>query len=288
MKHTRIGTIALVCCLLLSLKLINHWSDHSSQPMIYVITPTYPRPQQKAELTRLCHTFLLVPNIHWIVIEDVPSNSKLVQNFLLRCGVGFTLLHQETPSGDKVAQGESRHSKPRGVYQRNTGLQWLQDTFGQVPESQIQGVIYFADDDNTYSLDLFQAMRDTEKVSVWPVGLVGKLMVEKPQVDANGQVVGWDVDHKPERPFALDMAGFAVNLRFYLNRGGVKFLTSNVPRGYQESSFLSQLQVTLKDLEAKAVKQVLVWHTRAEKVNLNEEKARKGKNILASDTSIEV
>ena len=56
----------------------------------------------------------------------------------------------------------------------------------------------------------------------------------------------------------------------------------------KESSFLSQLQVTLKDLEAKAVKQVLVWHTRAEKVNLNEEKARKGKNILASDTSIEV
>ena len=29
-----------------------------SVPTIYVITPTYYRPVQKAELTRLCHTFL--------------------------------------------------------------------------------------------------------------------------------------------------------------------------------------------------------------------------------------
>ena len=33
--------------------------NDKSVPTIYVITPTYARPQQKAELTRLCHTFLL-------------------------------------------------------------------------------------------------------------------------------------------------------------------------------------------------------------------------------------
>ena len=33
--------------------------NDKSVPTIYVITPTYYRPVQKAELTRLCHTFLL-------------------------------------------------------------------------------------------------------------------------------------------------------------------------------------------------------------------------------------
>ena len=45
-----------------------------------------------------------------------------------------------------------------------------------------RGVIYFADDDNTYDEELFEVMRDTSAVAVWPVGLVGGLMVEKPKV----------------------------------------------------------------------------------------------------------
>ena len=40
-----------------------------------------------------------------------------------------------------------------------------------VPANQIEGVIYFADDDNTYSLDIFEEMRTTKTVSVWPVGI---------------------------------------------------------------------------------------------------------------------
>ena len=44
-------------------------------------------------------------------------------------------------------------------------------------------MVYFADDDNTYSTELFEEMRTTRKVSVWPVGLVGGLMVERPKVD---------------------------------------------------------------------------------------------------------
>ena len=49
-------------------------NDHS-MPIIYAITPTYARPVQRAELTRLCNVFLLVPNLHWILIED--SKGKL-------------------------------------------------------------------------------------------------------------------------------------------------------------------------------------------------------------------
>ena len=68
--------------------------------------------------------------------------------------------------------------KPKGVLQRNEGLFWIREN---IPRSK-NGIIYFADDDNTYDRDLFEVMRDTKTVSVWPVGLVGGLMVEKPKV----------------------------------------------------------------------------------------------------------
>jgi hypothetical protein len=54
------------------------------------------------------------------------------------------------------------------------------------------GVVYFADDDNTYALDLFKEIRTTARVSVFPVGLVGGVLVEKPKV-LNGRVIGWEV-----------------------------------------------------------------------------------------------
>ena len=50
-------------------------------------------------------------------------------------------------------------SKPRGVFQRNAGIGWLREN------ARGRGGVYFADDDNTYGLEIFQEMRDTEKVS---------------------------------------------------------------------------------------------------------------------------
>ena len=50
------------------------------------VTPTYARPVQKAELTRLYQTFLHVPKFHWIVVEDSPSKTDLVTNLLRNSG----------------------------------------------------------------------------------------------------------------------------------------------------------------------------------------------------------
>ena len=92
-------------------------------------------------------------------------------------------------------------------------------------------------------------MRFTQKVSVWPVALVGKLRYEAPLV-TNGKVTGWHTYWKPNRPFAMDMAGFAININLLLDHPDVKFHLE-VPRGYQESVLLKGL-VTMQELEPKA------------------------------------
>ena len=43
--------------------------------------------------------------------------------------------------------------KPRGVVQRNKGLAWIRE---KIDPKETKGVVYFADDDNTYSIELFQ------------------------------------------------------------------------------------------------------------------------------------
>ena len=265
-------------------------ANDKSVPTIYVITPTYKRPQQKAELTRLCHTFLLVPNIHWIVIEDAKVNSKVVEGLLTNCGVVYTLLHEETPPDHKLKDKDQHWSKPRGVHQRNAALHWLRDAFRGLPANQIEGVIYFADDDNTYSLELFEEMRTTQKVSVWPVGIVGGLMVEKPKLEAaTGKVIGWDVSWSPQRPFAIDMAGFAINVKHFVGKTKAKF-AYQVKRGHQESELLRHLVSSLDELEPKAelCTKVLVWHTRTEKVDLKLEDMRKKQGLELSDHLMEV
>ena len=43
-------------------------------------------------------------------------------------------------------------AKPRGVSNRNRGLQWIRT-------NATKGVFYFADDDNTYDIELFNEVR---------------------------------------------------------------------------------------------------------------------------------
>lgn len=128
------------------------WSD--VLPTIHVITPTYSRPVQKAELTRLANTFLHVPNLHWILVEDSQRRTPLVTRLLRETGLNYTHLNVETPRNYKL-RGDTRDPRiPRGTMQRNLALRWLRETFNS--NSSQAGIVYFADDDNTYSLELFE------------------------------------------------------------------------------------------------------------------------------------
>lgn len=244
-------------------------------PIIYVITPTHDRFVQKAELIRLSHTFMLVPNIHWIIVEDSKSMTDLVTKFVFRIKNEFqfqtiTHLYKPTPDKYKIRDGDPNWLKPKGVWQRNAGLDWIRDNINEDFIDK-NGVIYFADDDNTYDLQLFNEMRYTTKVSVWPVGLVGGLLIERPIVTGN-KVTAFNSRWKSKRPFPLDMAGFAVSVKLFSSKQNVSF-AQNGPRGYLESHFLDQLVKSWDELEPKADKctRVYVWHTRSEKPVLNEE-----------------
>ncbi|XP_069830700.1 galactosylgalactosylxylosylprotein 3-beta-glucuronosyltransferase 2 [Dendropsophus ebraccatus] len=241
----------------------NLWAKNNTMPIIYAITPTYSRPVQKAELTRLANTFRQVPRLHWIVVEDSVHPTDLVSHFLAGAGVRATHLHVPTPRRYK------RSGLPRATEQRNAGLAWLRQQYQ--PKTHLPGVVFFADDDNTYSLELFQEMRTTQKVSVWPVGLVGGRRYERPVVE-KGKVVGWYTGWRADRPFAIDMAGFAVSLQVILSSPKAVFKRRGSQPGMQESDFLKQI-TTVQELEPKAnnCTKVLVWHTRTEKVNLANE-----------------
>ncbi|XP_076830469.1 galactosylgalactosylxylosylprotein 3-beta-glucuronosyltransferase 2 isoform X2 [Brachyhypopomus gauderio] len=120
--------------------------NRTATPVIYAITPTYTRAVQKAELTRLANTFRQVPHFHWIVVEDSNTHTELVSRFLARAGVPHTHLHVFTPRRFK------RAGMPRATEQRNGALGWLRAH----RTSRDAGVVFFADDDNTYSLELFE------------------------------------------------------------------------------------------------------------------------------------
>lgn len=244
-------------------------------PTIYVVTPTYARHVQKAELTRLSHTLLLVPNLHWIIVEDSQLTTKMVSKFARKLKDEFnfhklTLLREPTPERFKLKPGEPNWKHPKGVWQRNRALEWIHENMLDLDKD---GVVYFADDDNTYDLSLFNEMRNTRKVSVWPVGFVGGLLVERPILDSSDKVQSFNSMWQSQRPFPLDMAGFAISMHHLSSHPRARF-SADQRIGYIESHFLQQFVDSWEELEPKANRctEVLVWHTKTQNPSLHEER----------------
>lgn len=211
---------------------------------IFVITPTYTRATQMADMTRLAQTLMLVKDIFWIVSEDSHTYNTQVSQLLNRTGLPHVHLLGPRPK----THLDKRSG--RGVSNRISALEWLRATYTNTSK---EGVVYFADDDNSYDIRIFDEMRDTRKVSVWPVGLLAKTGLSSPILDIrNGSVVGF---HDPwittRRKFAIDMAGFAFNLQFFLNNPKAKM---PYKVGYEEDYFIRSLGVKLDELEPKANK----------------------------------
>jgi len=224
-------------------------------PILYIVTPTYTRREQVIEMTRLSHTLLHIDNVIWVIGEDSESCSDLVGDLLQKFKMPYAHLMSPMP---KMYLKEKY--KPRGVASRRAGMEWILKNHDQ---SKNDGIIYFADDDNTYDLKLFDEIRNTKKVSVFPVGFVGSKGspgITSPIVK-NKKVIGFSDDWFASRVFPVDMAGFAVNVNFLSTRPN-----ASMPfwAGYEEDVFLQSLDLKLSDLEplANDCTEVLVWHTK--------------------------
>ena len=129
-------------------------------PTLFIVTPTYKRWTQKADLTRFCQTIMHIKNLEWIVVEDSAKKSMLVSSFLDRCSVSSVHLLQKTSVNFtnepiKTEDGKVYYGvkKPRGIEQRNRALEWIRQTY---KHRNVKGVVFFADDDNTYDLRIFE------------------------------------------------------------------------------------------------------------------------------------
>ncbi|XP_002125521.2 galactosylgalactosylxylosylprotein 3-beta-glucuronosyltransferase sqv-8-like [Ciona intestinalis] len=214
---------------------------------IYAVTCTYTRITQKADLTRLIQTLMHVSSLHWIVVEDSDKETPLVKKLLENSGLKYTHLYT------KNSAAIFKH-----IQTLNMALAWIRANVG--PN---EGVVYFMDDDNSYDIKLFEEMRTTKVVSVWPVGLVGGLLVEGPVECKNGRVLTWRVSWRPDRTIPIDMAGFAINTALLHQHPDGNFI--DVHDG--ESQFLGALGLTRDKAEGKGkdCTEVYVWHTQTQK-----------------------
>lgn len=226
--------------------------DTKQLPPLYIITPTYRRPEQLAEITRLGYTLKHVQNLFWLIVEDADSRTESVTRLLKQIDVPFIHLTAPMP-----AKYRKLKVKPRGVSNRNRGLQWIR-------ANATEGVLYFADDDNTYNLEIFEQMRHIRKVGMWPVGLISKYGVSSPIV-TNGTINGFYDGWIGGRKYPIDMAGFAVSVKFLLSRPKAEM---PFKAGYEEDGFLRSLDpLDMKEIDLLAANctEILTWHTQSKK-----------------------
>ncbi|AQK89319.1 glycosyltransferase [Zea mays] len=214
---------------------------------LIVVTPTRARPLQAYYLHRLAHTLRLVPQpLLWLVV-DRGAATRETAALLRGCGLMYRHLpsqsHRDAPGARRT---RPEHPAARGLRQRNAALDHIE-------HHRIHGLVYFADEDNVYSLDLFDQLRGIRSFGTWPVAMLGvgksKTLVEGPVCD-NSQVVGWHTNErtKRQRRFHVNTSGFAFNSSMLWDadkraRQAWNYirLLDTVRDGFQATTFIEQL-----------------------------------------------
>eukprot|EP00045_Choanoeca_perplexa_P010305 m.103687 g.103687 ORF g.103687 m.103687 type:complete len:303 (-) comp15229_c0_seq2:1479-2387(-) len=223
------------------------------KPAIFVITPTYFRKSQLVDLHRMSHSLYIASlkhNLLWILVEDSDQPTEQVTQFLKRSRTNHVHLAVREHRTGNVFKAST---------QRNLGIEYIRRL---IPHQDSKA--YFADDDNAYATDLFDEVAKVHRVGVWPVAYSGARRVEYPQLGADGKVSGFFA-YAPSfrKPFPLDMAGFAVSVRYFFRDEPVKF-EELAPTSTGENRFLKATGIQLSELEplANQCRRVLVWHVK--------------------------
>ncbi|EFO92239.1 hypothetical protein CRE_11136 [Caenorhabditis remanei] len=236
--------------------------------MIIVVTPTYKRMTRIPDMLRMANTLSHVKDLHWIVVEDGNRTIPAVEEILKRSNLPYTYM------AHKTAVGYPR----RGWYQRTMALKFIRSNTSQIlGKEHEEGVVYFGDDDNSYDIRLFtEYIRNVKTLGIWAVGLVGGTVVEAPKV-IDGKVNAFNVKWNPKRRFAVDMAGFAVNLKVVLNSDAVFGTSCKRGGGAPETCLLEDMGLEREDIEPfghekEKDREIFVWHTKTSTPNIAQAK----------------
>ncbi|KVH99668.1 probable beta-1,4-xylosyltransferase IRX9H isoform X1 [Cynara cardunculus var. scolymus] len=236
--------------------------DYVARKQLIVVTPTYNRALQAFYLNRLGQVLRLVPPpVLWIVVEMNAASTETAD--ILR-GMGIMYQHL-------VCTKNLTNMKDRGVHQRNRALEHIE-------HHKLNGIVYFADDDNIYSLELFETLREISRFGTWPVAMLAqsknKAVLEGPVCNGS-HVIGWHTNEKSKRlrRFHVDMSGFAFNSTILWDPKRWKKPTSalirqldTVKEGFQETTFIEQLVEDESQMEGTpfGCSKIMNWHLHLE------------------------
>ncbi|XWS21352.1 hypothetical protein CRYUN_Cryun30bG0048200 [Craigia yunnanensis] len=220
---------------------------------LIVVTPTYNRGFQAYFLNRLGQVLRLVkPPLVWVVVEEKAASFETAE-ILRKTGVMYRHM---------VCTLNSSNVKDRGIHQRNAALEHIE-------RHKLDGIVFFADDDNVYTLELFESLRTIRRFGTWPVAMLAqsknKAILEGPVCNSS-QVIGWHTIEKSKRlrRFHVNMSGFAFNSTILWDpkRWGRPFSNpirqlDTVKEGFQETTFIEQ--VLEDESQMEVLPHILCW-----------------------------
>lgn len=123
--------------------------DASTNKLLVIVTPTRARAAQAYYLSRMGHTLRLVdPPVLWLVVEAGKPTPEAAAT--LR---GTTVMHRYVGCCDKLNASSVDDDRLRlRPHQMNAALELIEN-------HRLDGIVYFADEEGVYSLDLFKRLR---------------------------------------------------------------------------------------------------------------------------------
>ncbi|KZV48601.1 hypothetical protein F511_27920 [Dorcoceras hygrometricum] len=231
-------------------------SDSVFHKLLIIVTPSYSSPLQTYYLNRLGNTLKLVSHpLLWIIVE---MNSQSVETAELLRNTGIMYRHLVCSIKNSTEITDTR------VLLRNVAL-------SHIEIHRLDGIVYFADVDNIYSVHLFDQLRQIRRFGTWPLTKLqeDKMFLEGPICDGS-QVLGWhSIDlAKRFRRFHAEMSGFAFNSTIIWDpqRWHRPMLEpirqlENVRDGFQASTFVEQVVEDESQMECFSLNSsdIMVW-----------------------------
>uniref|UniRef100_A0A0A9F836 Glycosyltransferases n=1 Tax=Arundo donax TaxID=35708 RepID=A0A0A9F836_ARUDO len=242
-------------------------SDITAKKLLIIVTITSVRPQQAYYLNRLAHVLKSVQlPLLWLVVEW-PEQSFETAEILRSSGVMYRHLicRKNTTSVRKIA-----------VCQRNNAIY-------HIKKHRLDGIMHFADEEWSYTGDVFEEMQKIRRFGTWPVAIhVGtkyRAILEGPVCKGN-RVTGWHTIQKKgtARRFPIGFSAFAFNSTMLWdpqrwNRPPMDsvMVHSGGRGGLQESRFIEKLVKNERQIEGLPdnCNRVMVWNFNLEPPVLN-------------------